>query len=131
VTRSGGFGPVQSPDGKYVYYAKGRSSAGLWRIDLETAREESVLETLKPTFWGLWALTAEGVYYLDTPPDGPPPCTLYFLDLATRESTPRTVLDGIKRVHYQGLAIAPDGKRLLYPQLNESAGEILLARNAF
>jgi Tol biopolymer transport system component len=34
VTRGGGFRALESPDGKYLYYAKGRGKPGLWRRNL-------------------------------------------------------------------------------------------------
>jgi Tol biopolymer transport system component len=131
ITQSGGFAPIESPNGEFLYYAKGRTAPGLWRVRAEGGEHELALETLKPTFWGLWAVNAEGLYYLDSAPNGPPPCTLNFFEFRARATKKLMPLNGIKRVHYQGLAISPDGTRLLYPQLEESAGEILLARYAF
>lgn len=126
-TRWGGFAPMESPDAEFLYYAKGRTAQGLWRMSVTSLQEEPVVEMLKPTFWGLWALSSEGIYFLDSDIDGPPPCTLKFLDLGTRSLAQIAVLEGIKRVHYQGLAISPDRQRILYPQLEESSGEIMLA----
>src|SRR6185369_3058572 len=56
VTKLGGFAAFESPDGQYLYYAKGRSSNGLWRKRLPAGDEEPVLEQLKPGYWGLWAV---------------------------------------------------------------------------
>ena len=40
VTHSGGFAARESPDGQWVYYARGRSIPGLWRVR-PTARASS------------------------------------------------------------------------------------------
>ncbi len=128
LTRGGGFGPRESPDGCFVYYAKSRTAPGLWRTPAAGGGEELLLETLKPMFWGLWVVTPAGIYFLDSTADGPPPCSLKFFDLRTGSISELAVLPGIRVVHYQGLAISPDHKRVLYSQLDESAGEIMVAK---
>jgi Tol biopolymer transport system component len=45
VTRNGGFGPRQSPDGKFLYYAKALFATSLWRIPVEGGPETKVLES--------------------------------------------------------------------------------------
>lgn len=127
MTHSGGFGPMESPDGRFVYYARGRTAPGLWRMPVSGGVETLVLEMLKPTFWGLWAVVHEGIYFLDSGPGGPPPCTVKFLDFQTRSISDLAILESLKLVHYQGLALSPDHQRILYPQLDHSTGEIMLA----
>ena len=39
LTRDGGFGPHESPDGKFLYYAKALGGTNLWRIPVEGANE--------------------------------------------------------------------------------------------
>lgn len=46
VTRDGGFGPVESPDGKLLYYAKALFETSLWRIPVEGGQATRVLESL-------------------------------------------------------------------------------------
>ena len=65
VTRNGGFAAFESPDGQYLYYAKGRSASGLWRKRLPSGTEEVVLEQLKPGYWGYWAVVENGIYFAD------------------------------------------------------------------
>ena len=70
VTRQGGINAVESEDGRYLYFAKGRGKPGVWRRPLNgdiNSREEPVLESVQ--FWGLWALAKGGIYYLDVPPN--------------------------------------------------------------
>jgi hypothetical protein len=49
LTKDGGFRPISSPDGKFVYYAKLKfgapHGAPLWRIHVDSAVEEQVFET--------------------------------------------------------------------------------------
>ena len=60
VTGNGGFAAFESPDGRYLYYAKSRSASGLWRKRLPGGAEEVVLEQLKPGYWGYWAVVENG-----------------------------------------------------------------------
>ena len=128
VTRGAGFGPIESPDGQFIYYARSRTAPGLLRMLKATGEETLVLDTLKPAFWGLWVAAVEGIYFLDFGPTGRPPCELKFLDLRTGLVSELAVLTGLNIVHYQGLAVSADRQRILYPQLEPSAGEIMLAR---
>ena len=59
------FAAFESPDGRYLYYAKGRSASGLWRKQLPAGTEELVLPQLKPGYWGYWAVVENGIYFAD------------------------------------------------------------------
>jgi hypothetical protein len=37
VTRDGGFAPIESPDGKFLYYTKALADTSLWKMPLEDA----------------------------------------------------------------------------------------------
>ena len=84
VTRDGGFAAFESPDGHYLYYAKGRSAAGLWRKRLPNGAEEPVLPQLKPGYWGYWAVVENGIYFADQTGTGGSG-GIFFYDFATEE----------------------------------------------
>jgi Tol biopolymer transport system component/DNA-binding winged helix-turn-helix (wHTH) protein len=84
VTRSGGMEAEESPDGRYVYYAK-RNAAGIFRLSLEaqgTPDEEKVLDFGGE---GRWRLTPRGIFALDVPTGHSP--RIRFYDLATRATS--------------------------------------------
>ena len=84
VTRKGGMEAEESPDGRYVYYAK-RYAAGVFRLPLDThgaPEEERVLDFGGE---GLWHLTPRGIFALDLPSGHPP--AIRFYDLATRATS--------------------------------------------
>ncbi|HWR53809.1 MAG TPA: protein kinase [Bryobacteraceae bacterium] len=126
VTKLGGFAGFESPDGKHLYYAKGRSVPGLWRIDLATRREEPVLEQLKAGFWGYWAIADKGIYFVDQQPEGTGR-GIYFFDLATRAVRKVIDLDKKPIIGDSALALSPDGRTLLYSQIDQSGSDIMLA----
>ena len=50
ITRQGGFAPQPSGDGRFIYYAKGRTQPGLWRVPARGGDEQVVIPELPP--WG-------------------------------------------------------------------------------
>jgi hypothetical protein len=71
-----------------------------------------------------WAPAAEGVWYLWT--DDPQHAELRFFDFKTNKSITAATL---AKPLAPGLAISPDGRRLLYNQLDQQSSEILLVEN--
>jgi dipeptidyl aminopeptidase/acylaminoacyl peptidase len=125
VTHFGGFAAFSSPDGKYLYYAKGRSDAGLWRKRLADGVEEPFLEQLKPGYWGYFAVSEDGVYFADE--SGPGGArALYFCDFAARHIRLLFKIEKPLAVADSGLALSPDRQRLLYTQVDQSGSDILM-----
>jgi Tol biopolymer transport system component len=129
ITRSGGFGGRPSPDGKYPYYTKGQGFAGIWRTPLAGGEEKQVTAFPKPDSWGQWAVTAEGIYFLDADAPGvPPPPMLKFYCFATgdlrvmpRATRPLSATGGYN------LGLSPDGRWALTAQVDQSGSDVLMA----
>ena len=81
VTKQGGFAAFESLDGQSIYYAKGLNVNGLWRVGVGGGEEAPVLEFPKAGYWGYWALTDKGIYFVNTTAR---PSALEFFDFATR-----------------------------------------------
>ena len=112
-------------DGHWVYLARDAVTSGRWRIPVAGGPEELVLDALHPSFWGLRAVTNDGVYFLDAAPDRQSECSLEFLDLQTGKVQRIAVLDGVTTVHDQGLTVSPHGRTVLFPRLEQTTGEIV------
>jgi len=125
VTRHGGFAPFESSDGKFVYYAKGLTLPGLWRISSNGGDEVQVMSSPEAGFWGYWALVDAGIYYLSSTnkPE------IAFLDLATRQSTRVFVTDNPPAREAPGLGVSPDGRTVLYTQLDALTSDIMVVDN--
>ena len=79
VTRHGGFAAFESPDGRFLYYAKGLTVPGLWRIPTNGGEEIELIRSLEAGYYGYWAAVENGIYYLDmTTKPG-----INFFDIAT------------------------------------------------
>jgi Tol biopolymer transport system component len=130
-TRQGGFAPKLSPDGKYFYYLRSRAAGGLRRMPIDGSREEDVLSSVRDRNWvvsekGIYifqmGVGATGLYGINKPAE------LLFYDLRSKRlnkagfTTPR-------RIGNNGIAISPDGKHLVYPQLDELGSDIMLAEH--
>ena len=44
VTRIGGSGPVESSDGKTLYFTKGDGADGIWRMPLDGGQESQIVK---------------------------------------------------------------------------------------
>src|SRR5439155_8443496 len=61
VTRDGGFAPLESPDGKSLYYTKALEATSLWRIPAKGGSATKVLEGLG-SYINL-AISGAGMYF--------------------------------------------------------------------
>jgi len=133
LTRQGGNNPFESADQKFVYYAKERISPAIWRVPVGGGEEQPVLDQPRPKTWSYWALSAAGIFFLTQPDDsvfeGRTLSSILFFDFKTRTSTKIAEVRGDILISTPGLAISPDGRFLLYPQIDESAGDLILLNN--
>jgi Tol biopolymer transport system component len=131
LTREGGFGPRLSPDGKFIYYLRSRAAGGLRRVPVEGGHEEVVLD---PVFDRNWVVTPQGVYIFRMASGGTglfgknQPADLLFYDFGAKRVT-NSGFKTPKRIGNNGLAIPPDGKSLVYPQLDELGSNIMLVEH--
>jgi hypothetical protein len=126
VTRQGGFAAFESPDGRFLYYAKGLTVPGLWRIPTNGGEETEVISSLEAGYWGDWAVVEGGIYYLDTTTTKP---AIAFFDFTTHRNTRVFDLENPPARSAPGLAVSPDKKTILYTQLDALNSDIMLVEN--
>ncbi len=124
VTRQGGFAPLPSPDGKFIYYAKGPSVGGLWRVPVGGGTEEEVLGELCSGCWGLWAATDRGIYFSTDPITKH--CVVEFFDFATKKITPVFTPSSPLPARNQAFAVSPDGKYILFSQVDQDQSNVVV-----
>ncbi len=120
LTHTGAFEAFESPDGKLLYFTKGRGVYGIWSVPVEGGPETPVPELSRAGYWRSWGVMKEGIYFISK--ESGPPETIRFFSFATRRITP--LLWG-----QAGLAISPDGRELLYSQLDHAVDEIMMMEN--
>ena len=128
MTRGGGFAPLESPDGKFLYHTKGRTNTSLWRTPVEGGQATKVLEGLS-TYLNL-AIVDEGIYFV--PQQGMASgYSIQFLNLATKQI--RRIANFEKPLDLYtdagGLAYSPDGRWILYTQFDREDAELRLVEN--
>ncbi len=130
VTMQGGFAGFESHDGIFFYYSKGIDFAGIWRMPVAGGEEVLVVDNPPPGFWGYWALTPDGIYYLraELRPERML-AVVEFLSFASGKSREITRPEKGPYLGAPGLAVSPDGKYLLYLQVAEQSSDIMLVEN--
>jgi hypothetical protein len=123
VTKGGGREAFESPDGRFVYYAK-EGMPGLWRIPTEGGEEVKVLDRV---WQGSWAMWEQGVYFLN--PEAHLPPSLEFYSFATGRTARVATIE--KGVFWSGpnLVATADGRWLLYVHTDQTESDIMLVEN--
>lgn len=126
LTRLGGFAALESEDGQWLYYAKGRDQPGIWRMPITAGQELAIVPGLQPGYWGYWTLDANYVYFLASP--SPEKYLLNRYSTATKEVETLATIPKPVPFGDSGLSVS-DGRSFLYPQVDHAQSNIMLVRN--
>jgi Tol biopolymer transport system component len=121
VTRNGGFAALESFDGKTLYYSK-LEGGGLW--SLSDGEERHLTDAPHLGDWGQFAITRDGLYFIDSWTEAGP--TLLYYDLRTQHTSLVLVLKGSPKSWNSNLTATRDG-RIVFYVLEETHGSILMA----
>jgi Tol biopolymer transport system component len=127
VTKKGGEEAFESPDGKFVYYAK-LGTPGIWKISAAGGEEIKVLDEGRED---LWALATPGICLFDL--SDPGKVALKFFSFADakikvlREFSKETTIDP----YSTALSISPDGRWILYTQLDHSGSDLMMVEDFY
>jgi Tol biopolymer transport system component/DNA-binding winged helix-turn-helix (wHTH) protein len=127
LTHHGGFAPQSAPDGKSIYYAKGRDLAGLWRIPVDGGDEVKILDAPPPTAWAYFVVTERGIYYGDAPNQRN--LGIYFYDFKTKKSSSALLLEHFGSEGAPGMSLSPDGHFVLYTAVAQPSVNVMLVDN--
>ncbi len=126
VTRNGGYTATESPDGKFVYYAKDRGVNDIWRVPVEGGEEVLVAKNQS----GRWTATEKGLYYIGQANGAAPAGGKWFIqcfDFATGRVKPVAALE--KEPLGLPPAVSPDGRTFLYTQVDAHETDLMLVEN--
>ncbi len=121
MTKQGGHMALESPDGKTLYYAKSCDVPGLWKVPVQGGEETRVLEQLAPDECTSWGVTAEGIYFYNETTKA-----IEFFSFATHRTTQMAKPEKEPRCF---LSLSPDGRWILYSQVDQHTSRIMLAEN--
>jgi hypothetical protein len=123
-----GFAPLESPDGKSLYYTKGLAATSLWKISVEGGQATKILEGL--SIYINLAIADSGVYFVPVQE----PTSIQFLSFATNQI--RSVVNFEKPIDAGvgaglggGLALSPDGRWILCTPFDQAGSELMLVEN--
>jgi Tol biopolymer transport system component len=134
LTRGGSFDPLESPDGRYLYYGN-MLHPGVWRSSIERRSldgspanqdPELIRETLPVAGHRFWTLGKGGIYFVDALRK---PAVLKFVDLASRQVSVLAVLNKRPARFTRSLSVSPDGRYALYCQDDVDRYEIRVVEN--
>ena len=131
VTFHSGWMPMESTDGKLLYYLKTNlpidpsgAPAALWAMPVGGGEERLVTSQQIHLHW---AVERNGIYFTD--PESKPHTSLNFLDLLTGRISTIATLDKPLSCCGQSLAVSPDGRSILYGQQDSVSTDIMLVEN--
>ncbi len=117
---------MESPDGKWFYFKRGPNRS-VWRMPVGGGNEgteedaEQVLESLHPE---LYDVVEDGVYFV--PPSTGAAFSLQFLLFATGAVEP---IHDIDRQLVGTMSVAPDGRSILFGQVEPMEADLMLVEN--
>jgi Tol biopolymer transport system component len=113
ITDRGGISALESFDGSTLYYAK-REFGGLWRRPLSGGAEVRVTDALHIGYWGAFAVTESGIYFVDS--EAAPRPTIFYYDIRTGRSKPVLAYDRMPLWGNPALNASRDGRTILFTQ---------------
>ncbi|MBI1765301.1 MAG: PD40 domain-containing protein [Acidobacteria bacterium] len=127
LTQQGGMEAFEAPDGKSVYYLKGRGISGLWRVSTEGTNEEAVPELAEAGYWRYWTINRSGLYFVAH--NDQFPYQVRHFDFTTRRVRTIATIDKQPAWLTAGLAVAPTGRQILFASNDLFASSIMLLEN--
>jgi Tol biopolymer transport system component len=123
MTRNGGETAFESLDCKSIYYTKEfYRPSGLWKMPLSGGEESQVLPSVS---WRAFSLVNEGIYFIPAP-GADRKSSIQFLSFVTGEM--KTVAP-LSISSDEGLSVSPDGRSILFTQIDEAGSDLMLVEN--
>jgi len=127
LTQQGIFECFASPDGKFVYYSKGRGINGLWRVGVDGTGEQPVPELADAGYWRAWMISPQGLYYVANTDSLPLPLKLF--NFTTRQSRIVMMTEHSPAWLPHSLGISADGRQILLTQNDLFSSSIMLMKD--
>jgi len=121
VTRNGGAIAIESPDGRSLYYAEPYRFSSLLRSNLDGSGEREVVAGVGLPWFDI---TSDRIYFVRTDKSGK--SSLWDMVIATGKES---FIASIQRTPSHGLSLSPDGKYLIYSQVDRTGGGLMLLEN--
>lgn len=124
MTQGDGGEAMESADGTRLYYFRRQREDGLWSMPSGGGLEEPVPELSGLRHTRAWTVRPEGIYFYQMA-EGKP--QIRFLDFATRRISTVLMREGLSQS--LGVDISPDGRTLLYGQIDHRTDGLMMIEN--
>jgi Tol biopolymer transport system component/DNA-binding winged helix-turn-helix (wHTH) protein len=116
--------PTESADGKVLYFLSREADAIMMMLPLDRAgaAPQPVPGMPNVSFEHRWMIASDGIYFVSQSA----PHTISFYDFSTQKT--RDIFKTDRDLH-DGISISPDGRYLLFSQLDENDSNIMLVSN--
>jgi len=126
VTSDDGIAGQESPDGKWLYFARGGEN-GLWRMPALGGEAVRILDQPAAGYWAYWSVNRHGVYFLDQRLSTP---SISVYDPVTEKVTGFSKLNRLPPL-YSGLCLLHDGRDVLISDKHDAGSHISIAQGVF
>jgi len=116
--------PFESPDGKYVYFSH---DFQLWQVAIDGTGEQQVSGMPQLGSNDAWSPSGSGIYFVGF--DANDKAGIDFFDLNLKKVRRILVLEKPPPGWMGGLPVSPDGRWLLFTQLDELSSDLMLVEN--
>jgi Tol biopolymer transport system component len=113
LTHHGGFTSFEAYSGKILYYST-FEGGGIWTVPVAGGEERRVTDGLHSGYYGHFAVTQDGLYFLDA--EAEPAPTIMYYSFQSRRSTPVLVLKENPVDHSPSFGASRDGRTLFFAQ---------------
>jgi hypothetical protein len=118
ITRRGGDTAFEAPNGRTLYYTKDNYLSKLWRSAVDGSDESEVLDAV---FARGFVVQNDRLYYLHPEPRGATGLRCFMLG-----SGKDSLISLIAKPVSVGLSVSPDGKQIIYSQIDQRGADLML-----
>jgi Tol biopolymer transport system component/DNA-binding winged helix-turn-helix (wHTH) protein len=116
--------PVESPDGKAVFYHLMQDPGEIWTVPLHGGKAMKVAGPTQKFPVG-FTVTSKGIYY-GAPPHVGEQRFIRFFSFSTGQDSPVVLA---RRPFHTGMSVSPDSRYILYDQYDESGSDLMVVEN--
>jgi eukaryotic-like serine/threonine-protein kinase len=125
ITRNSGYRPLESFDGRHLYYGK-HNAPEVWRIPVGGGEEKRVLDSVAGRNW---TVTSNGIYYFDFAVAPGAPKLVKFYSVQTEKEHNVGTVEPTVSTDFSSISVSPDGRWLLYSHIANTTSDLMLLDN--
>ena len=126
ITKGGGFGGTESPDGRFLYYSHTILTGPIWRVPVEGGEEVPIHDEVRSLRLPQnFAVGKHGIVFASSDD----PMRRFELRLYSFSTRKTELIARIENGLGNGMSISPDGKALLFTTTGVHSGDLMMVDN--